>query len=75
LVGKTNIFIGPFGQIFKEGDPRRAALISSGFNVLYGVGIDNYVRYFDTHVVMDRINIDGYRLSHNPDYLQTHLGI
>jgi hypothetical protein len=75
LVGNTNIFIGPFGQIFKDGDPRRTALVSSGFSVLYGVGIDNYVQYFNTYVAMDRINIDGYRLTHNADYLQAHLGI
>jgi hypothetical protein len=38
VVGQTNIFIGPFGQVFSENDPRRKQLLDAGFTVLYGVG-------------------------------------
>jgi len=69
LVGPTNIFIGPFGQTFREGDPRRTQLINAGFHVLYRVGADDYIKYYDNYVIMDRINIDGYRLRNSPNRL------
>jgi hypothetical protein len=75
LVGKTNIFIGPFGQVFKESDPRRQQLINAGFNVLYGVGMDGYMKFFSNHFVMNRIDIDGYRLTHDVKALYQMFGI
>ena len=75
LIGPTNIFIGPFGEVFKEGDPRRQQLIDAGFNVLYGVGMDGYIKFFGNHFVMNRVDIDGYRLTHNPKTLYKLFGI
>ncbi len=75
IVGPTNIFIGPFGVVFKEGDPRRQQLIDAGFKVLYGVGMDGYFKFFSDHFVMNRINIDGFRLTHNPNTLYKMFGI
>ncbi len=69
LVGKTNIFIGPFGQVFKPNDERRNYLVSKGFNVLYGVGMDLYFGYFPNYIMMDRANIDGIRLLQTPHFL------
>ncbi|MCX6751919.1 MAG: hypothetical protein NTZ87_00210 [Candidatus Nomurabacteria bacterium] len=75
LVGPTNIFVGPFGEVFKEGDSRRQQLIDAGFNVFYGVGLDGYFKFFSDHFVMNRIDIDGYRLTHNPKTLFRMFGI
>jgi hypothetical protein len=75
LVGPTNIFIGPFGEVFKEGDPRRQQLLEAGFNVLYGVGMDGYMKFFDNHLVMNRIDIDGYRLTHDATKLNKLFGL
>ena len=75
IVGKTNIFIGPFGQVFLEGDPRRKQLIDAGFNILYGVGMDNYTKFFSNYLVMNRTNIDGYRLRNNAEKLYELFGI
>ncbi len=75
LVGRTNIFIGPFGQVFSEDDPRRKLLLDAGFSVLYGVGMDGYMKFFGNHLVMNRANIDGYRLTHNPKKLHDLFGI
>ncbi len=75
LVGTTDIFIGPGGQTFKDGDFRRNQLLAAGFKILYGVGLDEYVRYFDSYVMMDRVDIDGYRLLHNQKFLQSHFNI
>jgi len=70
LVGETKIFIGPFGQIFEPKDSRREYLVSKGFKVFGGVGANLYLRYFGSYIVMDRADIDGYRLSHNQDLLK-----
>ena len=75
LVGPTNIFIGPFGRTFSDGDPRRSELLAAGFNVLYGVGTDGYMKYFGKYLLMDRIDIDGYRLRHNESFLRAQFGI
>ncbi len=75
LVGSTTIFIGPFGQVFKEGDVRRKQLIDAGFTVLYGVGMDGYTNFFNNYFVMNRTNIDGYRLRNNAKKLYQLFGI
>ena len=62
LVGDTDIFIGPFGQVFKDKDPRRNYLISKGFDIFSGVGADSYTNYFSKYMAMDRTPIDGMRL-------------
>ena len=75
LIGTTNIFIIPFGKTFSPGDPRMNMIHDAGFSVIYGVGLDEYVHYFSNYVVMDRIDIDGYRLSHSKQWLSQKLGI
>lgn len=75
LVGPTSIFIGPFGQTFFNNDPRRTMLLDAGFNLLYGVGIDGYTKYFGSYLMMDRIDVDGYRFMHNTQFLHDRLGI
>lgn len=72
LVGGTDIFIGPFGQIFKKGDPRREYLNNHGFHVFCGVGMDKYFEYSATELIMNRADIDGYRLSHPSHYLKEY---
>jgi hypothetical protein len=72
IVGDTDIFIGPFGQEFKPNDPRRQYLVSQGYNMICGVGLDLYFHYFSDYVFMDRANVDGYRLMHNADWLNGH---
>jgi len=75
LVGSTDIFIGPFGQVFKEGDARRKQLVDSGFTALYGVGMDGYLKYLGDHFAMNRIDIDGLRLRLSPQTLFKKFGI
>lgn len=75
LIGDTNIFIGPFGQVFSEHDSRRKQLTDAGFNILYGVGMDGYTKFFSNYLVMNRTDIDGYRLTHNAKKLYELFGI
>ncbi|MSU55174.1 MAG: hypothetical protein EXS46_01375 [Candidatus Taylorbacteria bacterium] len=72
LVGDTDIFVGPFGDIFKSSDPRRAYLVSKGFKMFCGVGMDSYLHYFPDNVAMDRANIDGFRITHSPKLLKKY---
>ncbi len=72
LVGDTDIFIGPFGQTFKPGDSRRDYILSKGFKILFGVGMDLYLKYFPNYVMMDRANIDGIRLIQTPEHLEEY---
>lgn len=75
LVGESHIFIGPFGQIFHEGDPRRDLLVKAGFRELYGVGMDEFEEYNPKYYSINRIDLDGFRLEHNKDQLNRILGI
>jgi len=72
LVGNTSIYIGPFGQIFKESDNLRNYLISQGFKAFFGVGMDTYLHYYPDDIVMDRADIDQYRLSVTPALLKPY---
>ena len=73
LVGDTDIFIGPFGQIFNStNDARRAYLISDGFKMFCGVWMNQYFDFFSDSISMDRADIDGYRLNHTPYLLKEY---
>lgn len=72
LVGDTDIFIGPFGQIFGADDARRKYLLSKGFRMFCGVGMERYLKYRNDSVIMDRADIDGYRLVKTPRRLSEY---
>jgi hypothetical protein len=72
IVGPTDIFIGPFGQIFKPGDVRRDYLVQEGYTLIGGVGMDRYLHYFPNYVAMNRADIDGIRLFKTPWYLKRY---
>jgi hypothetical protein len=72
LVGNTDIFVGPFGGVFKDNDLRNKYLVSQGFRMFLGVGMDMYLHYYSDCVVMDRADIDGYRLSTTPYLLKPY---
>ena len=72
LVGDTNIFVGPFGQIFSPNDPRQEYLVSQGFRMLCGVGMDLYLHYYNDRVIMDRADIDEYRIVNDPNLLKEY---
>ena len=75
LIGDTDIFIAPYGQVFKENDPGRTYLISRGFKMFCGVGMDLYFHYFSDSVTMNRADIDGYRLVHTPRLLKRYFDV
>jgi hypothetical protein len=75
LVGPTDIFIGPFGQVFKPGEKRRDLLVAAGFRMLCGVGMKPMLAVRDGYVQMDRADIDGYRLDHSAGLLKPYFNV
>lgn len=72
LVGSTDIYIGPFGQIFPTNDTRRAYLVEQGYKMISGVGMDRYIQYFPNYIAMNRADIDGIRLFKTPYLLKNY---
>ena len=76
LVGDTDVFVGPYGQVFNNiNDSRREYLVSRGFKMFCGVGTDLYFKYFSNSITMDRADIDGFRLTHTPSLLNEYFNV
>jgi len=68
-VGKTNIYISPFGYNFQRGNPAHEYIIQAGYNVFCSVGPSARLKFRGNIMLMTRINMDGYRFSHYPDQI------
>lgn len=66
-VGKTNLYISPFGAKFKNDDPRYRYLIEQGYNVYCPVGNEKRITVNSDNIVMPRVNLDGYVMNKRPD--------
>lgn len=76
LVGDTNIFVGPYGQIFNnKNNPRRTYLVSRGFKMFCGVWMDPDFIFYPDSISMYRADIDGYRLTHTPRLLKEYFDV
>ena len=75
IVGKTNIFISPFGYRLDPDEDKMKYLNEKGFNVFCPVSAYNDVAVYDNVVIMDRIDFDGYRMTHRPEFLAPYFSI
>lgn len=71
-VGETNIYISPFGVHFKKDDPRYRYLIEQGFRIYCPVSNERRITVNSDNIVMPRVNIDGYSMSHRRNELEKH---
>lgn len=71
-VGKTNIYISPFGVKFKDQDPRYRYLVEQGFNIYCPVGNDKRIYENRDNIVMPRINLDGYTMNKRPEEVKRY---
>ena len=71
-VGKTNIYISPFGVHFKKDDPRYRYLIDQGFQIYCPVSNERKITMNSDNIVMPRINIDGYSMTHRRSELEKY---
>lgn len=69
IIGKTNLYITPFGIRFKAEDPRLRYLVSQGFNVVCPVGSVSRIIYNKDNMIMSRADIDGYAMHNRPEEL------
>ena len=60
IVGETDIYIFPYGEIIKTNDPKHQYMVDNGFKMFCGVQSKSaYLRFYDESVLMQRRNIDG----------------
>ncbi|PLT31643.1 polysaccharide deacetylase family protein [Peribacillus deserti] len=59
LIGKTNIYIYPYGSSVLPGDAKFEALRTYGFHIFCSVGPNPYLSNTDHYAMMDRVHIDG----------------
>jgi len=63
VVGKTDLYIFPFGELIDKSDPKYLYLMSKGFRMFCGVQWDSpYLLFHQKSVLMQRRNVDGYVL-------------
>lgn len=70
LVGKTNIYIFPFGDAYGPSDRRLKYLIEQGFNVFCGVGSSTNIWFLNNAIVMDRLNLYGFNMNYAKERLK-----
>ncbi|GMQ56362.1 hypothetical protein AN1V17_07550 [Vallitalea sediminicola] len=71
IIGKTNLFIYPYGASVKKDDERFKELQKYGFEVFWCVGGRGAtLRYNDDYIFMDRCNLDGYKMHYGPKQLE-----
>ncbi|WP_191567412.1 polysaccharide deacetylase family protein [Metabacillus idriensis] len=69
LIGKTNIYIYPYGSSVLPGDPKFQALRDYGFSIFCSVGPDPYLSISSQYAMMDRVHIDGIGLRQQKDIM------
>lgn len=69
IVGKTNLYVSPFGIRFKADDPRYRYLVDQGFTVFCPVGRVSGIIFNKDNMVMTRADIDGYAMHYRPEEL------
>jgi len=75
ITGTTPIYITPFGIEFSSDDPRMRYLVSRGYHIFCSVGNRAYYHIFGDYVMMERINIDGYKMNYGRKALEPLIDI
>ena len=71
-VGKTNIYISPFGVHFNKNDPRYRYLMEQGYQIYCPVSNGRKITYNGDNIVMPRVNLDGYSMNKRAEELEEH---
>lgn len=71
-VGKTNIYISPFGVHFSNSDPRYRYLMQKGFQIYCPVSNGRRITVNADNIVMPRINIDGFSMTKRKEELSKY---
>lgn len=71
-VGKTNIYISPFGAHFRKDDSRYRYLIEQGYSIYCPVGNGRKITLNADNIVMPRVNLDGYSMNRRPEEMEQY---
>jgi len=72
-IGKTEIYISPFGFSWKNDDPRYRYIIEKGgYHLFCPVGNSRKFILNGDNIVMPRINLDGYTMNVRPGEVDTY---
>lgn len=73
FIGKTNIYISPFGFLWDNNDPRfRYIIENGGYNLFCPVGNSRKFKVNGDNIVMPRVNLDGYTMNMRPEEVKTY---
>lgn len=75
ITGSTPIYITPFGIEFAPDDPKMRYLVSQGYKIFCSVGNRAYYHIFGDYVMMERINIDGFKMNYGRKALEPLIDI
>ena len=67
VVGKTNIYISPFGVRYKNSDPSFRYIVEKGFNIFCPVGNERRIEVRADNISMGRVDIDGFSMTRRKD--------
>jgi len=71
-IGKTNIYISPFGVHFNYEDPRYRYLVDQGYQIYCPVSNERRISVNSDNIVMPRIDIDGYSMTARADEINRY---
>ncbi len=71
-VGKTNIYISPFGVHFRNNDQRYRYLMEKGYQIYCPVGNGRSITVNSDNIVMPRVNLDGYSMNKRTEELEKY---
>jgi hypothetical protein len=67
VVGKTNIYISPFGVRYKDNNPSFRYIVEKGFNIFCPVGNERRIDLRPDNISMGRVDIDGFSMTTRKD--------
>lgn len=70
LIGKTSVYIYPYGSSLKFADEKFKLLKKNGFSIFCGVGPDGYIEFKGDFAYLERKSIDGLSIVNNSRYLK-----
>lgn len=70
LIGKTPVYIYPYGSALKFADEKFKLLKENGFSIFCGVGPDGYIEFKGEFAYLERKSVDGLSMSINSPYLK-----
>lgn len=72
IIGKTNIYISPYGINFSLTDKRMQYLSNNGYNIFCPVYKEMSVCYHQNMLISERLNFDGYTMQKAPNRIKKY---